>query len=71
MGQYQVRDRSSNQFTQAGGTEARLTSKAIGTRFPFLKDHLIDLQLADAQRDIRGEGLRRSPRVLLSAVVRF
>lgn len=64
-------DRNTGTFENGGGTESRLTSRAIGMRFPFLKDNLIDLQLADALRDIRGDGLRRSPRVLLSALVRF
>jgi hemolysin activation/secretion protein len=72
--QYEFLDRSdpTNPTTaNAGGTQMRRTSKAMGMRFPLLKDNLLDVQLADAFKEINGEGVRGSPRFLVSAVVRF
>ncbi len=73
VSQFQFLNRSANPvgFEPGGGTEATLSSRAFGMRFPLLKDNLIDLQFANAHRDIRGEDLRSSPRILLSALIRF
>lgn len=71
VSQFRFLNRDTNSFDNAGGTEATLSSRAFGMRFPLLKDNLIDLQFANAHRQINGEDLRGSPRILLSALVRF
>jgi hemolysin activation/secretion protein len=49
----------------------QLTSKAVGMRFPFLKDNLVDLQVADAHRKLTNEDARRNPRFLINVMMRF
>jgi hemolysin activation/secretion protein len=51
--------------------DRQLTSKALGMRFPFLKETLIDLQVADAHRKLNNEDARRNPRFLINAMMRF